>query len=72
LDQIDINLSQAWARISAACKRDRVETLRRFRRVHGWTMRGTPRAWCAAIRAADTRINPYTAMIEFDEQTVLR
>lgn len=67
MDQIDINLSQAWARISDACKRDRIETLRRFRRSHGYTMRGTPRAWCAVLRAADTRINPHTAAIEFDE-----
>ena len=58
MDQIDINLFQAWNRISADVRADRVEALRRAERQFGRTIRRPMRVWSLCLRASDTRLSP--------------
>lgn len=64
MDQIDINLLDAWHRIGVQCQRDPRKALVRMRRRLKKTVFQPPRAWCLSIRAADTRINRYRAVID--------
>jgi hypothetical protein len=55
-------LQEAWTRVLAKIERDPDELSRRLARRHQRMMRRPPRAWCIAVRAADSRINPATAV----------
>src|SRR5687767_9052404 len=63
MDRIECLLLEAWDRVSAAVRADRLEALRRARRRHG-ILSKPMRAWCLRIRASDTRINDFTALID--------
>ncbi len=65
LTQIDINLMEAWQRIGAKCRSDRMEALRRARRRLRPTFSSPPRAWCLCIRAADRRIGLHNGVFDF-------
>lgn len=54
-------LHSAWEKIKPALDRDPDELARRLARRRQGMMRRPPRAWCLAIRASDTRINPASA-----------
>lgn len=56
MDELDRNLLDAWDRITATCRRDRREALKRARRQWSRTLTRPPRAWCLAIRAGDRRL----------------
>jgi hypothetical protein len=64
MDQLDTHLERAWAALSARCRSDRREAARRFRRTRGCLLRRPPRAWCLCLRASDTRISPFNAIID--------
>jgi hypothetical protein len=63
VDQIDQNLFEAWMREGKRCQADRMEALRRSRRLHQDVATRPLRQWCLVIRAADTRIDSYRAAI---------
>jgi len=64
MDQIDINLFNAWHRVSAAVRRDRVEQLKRASRQFRVMVRKPLRAMCLCLRAADTRLSPMNCIVE--------
>jgi hypothetical protein len=64
MDKIDQLLLEAWNRISAKVRRDRVEALKRSRRRFKGVLTRPMREWCLVIRASDTRINDYRATVE--------
>lgn len=72
MDQIDINLIEAWNRIGEQCRRDRAEALVRSRRRLLGSMRRPPRAWMLCIRAADSRIDLDSGIFEFDDEADAR
>jgi DNA-binding CsgD family transcriptional regulator len=53
----------AWQRIRPTLLADAAELSRRLARRRTPTLLRPPRAWCLAVRASDTRINPATAAI---------
>lgn len=55
MDQIDRNLFEAWNRISAEVRRDRLEALHRSRRRLMAVLTRPSRAWCLCLRASDKR-----------------
>lgn len=64
MDQIDINLFNAWHAISAKVRADRVEQLKRAPRQFRETIRRPLRAWCMCLRASDTRLSAMNCMVE--------
>ncbi len=56
MNDLDRNLLDAWHRVMERCQSDSMEALRRWQRSRQNTILRPPRAWCLAIRAADTRI----------------
>src|SRR5262245_58524331 len=54
-------LHTAWEKLQPTLARDPDELARRLARRHQGMMQRPRRAWCLAIRAADTRISPGTA-----------
>ena len=64
LDQIDINLLEAWTRIGRKCARNPELALQCWRRSQLPSVRRPPRAVCMCLRASDRRINEYRALIE--------
>jgi hypothetical protein len=64
VDQIDQSLFEAWMRVGKRCQADRVEALRRSRRLHQNVATRPQRPLCMVIRAADTRIDSYRAGID--------
>lgn len=60
---LEIALINAWWRLSDHVRLDRAERARREARLTTSTMTRPWRAWCVAIRASDTRIHKYTALI---------
>lgn len=67
MDQIDINLLEAWNRISRRVKRDRIEAMRRMQRQYKGVLTRPMREWCLAVRASDSRINRYNAVFDPSE-----
>ena len=66
MDQLDVILLDAWNRISKRVRRNRVAALKRSRRRFKGVLTRPMREWCVVIRASDTRINEYNAIIEPD------
>jgi hypothetical protein len=64
VDQLDVNLLDAWNRIGARVREDRIEALRRAKRHFTNALRRPMRAWCLCIRASDTRISAWNAIID--------
>jgi hypothetical protein len=57
MDQLDLNLLDAWDRVFARCKADPKEARKRYERTLPGTCLDRPaRAWCVALRASDTRL----------------
>jgi DNA-binding CsgD family transcriptional regulator len=56
-------IEDAWRRIGPRIKGDPGELRKRMLRRESGMMRRPPRAWCLAVRAADTRISPASAII---------
>jgi len=63
MDDIEQSIVAAWNRIAPMLVADRDELAHRLARRRRAVLLRPPRAWCLAIRAADTRINPTTACI---------
>jgi hypothetical protein len=64
MDELDLILLKAWDRIGAACRRNRIRALKRSRRRFKGVLTQPMREWCLVIRACDTRINDFTAIID--------
>jgi hypothetical protein len=64
MDKLDSLLLDAWNRVSAKVRRDRVQALKRSRRRFKGVLTRPMREWCLVIRASDTRINDYRAIVE--------
>lgn len=64
MDALDQLLLEAWNRVSARVRRDRVLALKRSRRRLLKQMSRPMREWCLVVRASDTRINDYSAIVE--------
>jgi hypothetical protein len=62
MDKLDALLFEAWERIGEQLRHDRIRALSRSRRRLGILSRPM-RAWCLCIRASDTRINNWSALI---------
>src|SRR5688572_2118790 len=62
-DIVDI-LCAAWRRVREGLRGKPAEVRRRLKRGREMWKKRPPRAWCLAIRASDTRINPVTARCE--------
>lgn len=60
MDDVELALLRAWERIAPELE-DPHKLVRRMARRRGPTLQRPPRAWCLAVRASDTRINPATA-----------
>jgi len=71
MDQIDLNLFNAWRDIRALCERDPEEALRRFRRSRNDVCLRPLRAMCLCLRASDTRINDGNAILTLDRDHTL-
>jgi len=57
MDELDLNLLDAWDRVLARCKADPKEARKRYERTLPGTCLDRPaRAWCVALRASDTRL----------------
>ncbi|MEM9345114.1 MAG: hypothetical protein AAGB26_00725 [Planctomycetota bacterium] len=57
MDELDLNLLNAWDRVFARCKADPKEARKRYERTLPGTCLDRPaRAWCVALRASDTRL----------------
>ncbi len=56
MDEIDLALTQAWARVAPRVRADRVEAFRRSMRRARPVLTRPARAWCLCIRASDTRL----------------
>lgn len=63
MDNLDILLFQAWHRISREIREKRIRALKRSRRRLRPVLKHPMRESCLVIRAADTRINPYSAFV---------
>jgi len=57
MDDLDHNLLSAWHRVMEQCRSAPAEARRRWARTRKNTLQTPPRAWCLAVRAADTRID---------------
>ena len=68
MDKLDQLLTEAWYRIGAKVRADRVQALKRSRRRFKGVLRRPMREWCLVIRASDTRINPGTCAIELPDE----
>ncbi len=66
MDDLDVNLLNAWDRVWERCKRDPVEARRRYRRTRGVMLNKPPRAWCLTLRSSDTRLHP--GNVDFDSK----
>jgi hypothetical protein len=64
MDEIDVNLIEAWDRVWLRCEADPAEAAKRFERVRSGIFARPPRAWCMAIRASDTRLTRHAAWID--------
>src|SRR5688500_6534786 len=62
-DIVDI-LCVAWRRVRDGLRGKPDEVRRRLKRGREVWKKRPPRAWCLAVRASDTRINPVTARCE--------
>lgn len=57
MEELDLNLLDAWDRVFARCKADPKEARKRYERTLPGTCLDRPaRAWCVALRASDTRL----------------
>ena len=65
-DIVDI-LCAAWRRVREGLRDKPDEVRRRLKRGREMWRKRPPRAWCLAVRASDTRINPVTARCEPEE-----
>lgn len=72
MDEIDRNLIDAWDRITATCRRDRREAAKRARRQWSATLTRPPRAWCVAIRAADSRLTEQFGVFAREDEVEMR
>src|SRR5688572_6256677 len=61
MDDLEQPILAAWNKIAPRLLSDRDELAHRVARRRRAMLQRPPRAWCIAIRAADTRINPFTA-----------
>ncbi len=57
MDPIDEALTEAWGRVAARVRADRLEALRRAMRRTGAVLSRPIRPWCLCLRASDTRLN---------------
>lgn len=57
MDKIDALLLEAWNRVGARCRRDRVEALKRSQRRFKGVLTRPMRECCLVIRASDTRLS---------------
>lgn len=64
MDALDQLLLDAWNRVSERIRRYRVLALRRSRRRLLKGLNRPMREWCLVIRASDTRINDFSAIVE--------
>src|SRR6202008_4833151 len=63
VNDLDTAILTAWYAIFPRLKSEPTELARRLARRRSTLLSRPPRAWCLAIRASDTRINPATACI---------
>src|SRR4051812_10072963 len=63
MDDVELAILDAWRRGHPRLLRDPQELARRLARRGRAVLQRPPRAWCLAIRAADTRLNQATAAI---------
>jgi hypothetical protein len=56
-------IAAAWKRIGPSVLKNRDELMARLARRRARMVGAPPRAWCAAVRASDTRINPVHAIL---------
>jgi len=63
MDDVSSAVLDAWNRIWPTLRDDPRELALRLARRRSRAMRSPPRAWCVAVRASDTRINPASACI---------
>src|SRR5438094_5431076 len=61
MDPLVQAIAEAWQRVKPLVEKDPDELARRLARRRLAVMQRPPRAWCLAVRASDTRINPATA-----------
>jgi DNA-binding CsgD family transcriptional regulator len=61
MDPLVQAIAEAWKRVKPLVEKDPDERARRLARRRLAVMQRPPRAWCLAVRASDTRINPATA-----------
>jgi hypothetical protein len=64
VDALDLILLEAWNRISARVRRERLEALRRSQRRFKGVLTRPMREWCLVLRASDTRLNDFSAIVE--------
>ena len=72
MDALDAAILNAWSTLAPALRADRVEALRRAKRLTQTTLRRPLRPWCCCIRAGDTRIEShnreaYTVSLDAEE-----
>lgn len=63
MHDLDIALIEAWQLIQPMFEKNPDELAQRLSRRRQPSLQRPPRAWCLAVRASDTRINPATAAI---------
>jgi hypothetical protein len=63
MTDLQASILAAWQRIKPALLADPTDLARRLARRRTPTLLRPPRAWCLAMRANDTRINPYNAIL---------
>jgi hypothetical protein len=56
MDDVELAITAAWARLGPGIKADAKEFTRRLARRHKTLFGRPPRAWCLAVRASDTRM----------------
>ena len=67
MEGLDLILLDAWNRVSARLKKDRIEALKRSQRRFTKSFARPMRDWCLVIRASDTRINKDGGAVLNDE-----
>src|SRR5262245_6084282 len=64
LHEIAALVAAAWKRIEPRICGNSDELMARLARRRGGMLNRPPRAWCAAVRAGDTRISPASAIVQ--------
>ncbi|MEM6853997.1 MAG: hypothetical protein AAF593_06265 [Planctomycetota bacterium] len=65
MDELDVNLLEAWHEVRSRLANDPAARGRRYERGLRQALRRPVRAWCVSVKASDTRIEP-SAMLDRD------